>query len=67
MLAIYAGVNCLAVELRVRGELDERKRSVRVVRKHPERDAGHSPLKLRKKKESKGGRKRTRTENEDGG
>jgi hypothetical protein len=31
-LAIHAGVNCLAVEMRVCGEPDERKRSVRVVR-----------------------------------
>jgi hypothetical protein len=32
MLAIHAGVNCLAVELRVCGEPDERKRSLKTKR-----------------------------------
>ena len=31
MLAVYAGVNCLAVDWLVRGELDERKRSNKMI------------------------------------
>lgn len=31
MLAVYAGVNCLAVDWQVRGELDERKRSDKIM------------------------------------